>query len=68
MRPLVVEPEAFEDFLKNVIFSSPDEYIIMKIAVYITLINIYNISNGFYGSSHTSGFRAYFMSKIGLIL
>ena len=64
----MVEKEASKDFLKKTIFSSPPKCIIMKIVLYITLINIYNISNGFYGPSHTSGFRAYYLFEIMFIL
>ena len=63
LHPLVAKLEASKDFWKNMIFSSMGKGSIMKIAMYITHNNIYHILNGFYGSSHMSGKRAYFVSE-----
>ena len=63
LRPLVAKLEASKDFWKNMIFSSMGKGSIMKIAMYITHNNIDHIVNGFYGSSHMSGIKAYFVSE-----
>ena len=63
LHPLVAKLEASKDFWKNMIFSSLRKGSIMKIAMYITHNNINRISNGFYGSLHMSGIRAYFVSE-----